>query len=372
MNSTRDSRLELLRVIAAFLILCHHAIQHGGNTLNLFIETSFSINQLWSTVIGSWGQLGVTVFVIITCWFSTDKSRKNGGGTAKKILQASSVAWGYSLCICGLLLLFRFHLSVSIIAKTLLTPVYPLAYWYVTTYIIFVALLPILKIALFNISDKQLTYLCIVLVILSPVYNFYFENIGGYISYFITIYFCVAYLREHRDCFIVKHPKIVFAGLSLFIICGISVVSIFSYSMGHPGLVHILNKLHDCKNIITLIQGFALFFCFLGMRPFKSRIINELALTAYGTYIITENIALRGENGATSILWNGLFKMNAAYQGDNFIIYSIFVCLVTFVAAMIIDYIRILIKRALKINWDKTNKVDAYFDSIFDNLMEKE
>lgn len=76
----RDSRLEFLRVVAAFLILAHHAIQHGGTELNSLIQSEFSINQFWSTLIGSWGQLGVTIFVIISSWFLTD----NRGGIASE------------------------------------------------------------------------------------------------------------------------------------------------------------------------------------------------------------------------------------------------------------------------------------------------
>ena len=72
----RDSRIELMRIIAAFLVLAHHAIQHGGNELNSLIQSPISLNQAYSTIIGSWGQLGVTLFVLISCWFMTD----TGGG----------------------------------------------------------------------------------------------------------------------------------------------------------------------------------------------------------------------------------------------------------------------------------------------------
>ena len=75
----RDSRIELLRIISALLILCHHAIQHGGIVSKEFIQSNVSVNQLWSTLIGSWGQLGVTVFIIIASWFSLENSV--GGGT---------------------------------------------------------------------------------------------------------------------------------------------------------------------------------------------------------------------------------------------------------------------------------------------------
>lgn len=34
----RDSRIELLRILAAILILAHHAIQHGGDSYNSLIQ----------------------------------------------------------------------------------------------------------------------------------------------------------------------------------------------------------------------------------------------------------------------------------------------------------------------------------------------
>ena len=70
---TRDSRIELLRIISSLMILSHHAIQHGGEGIYSFIHTHPSLNQLYSVAIGSWGQLGVSVFIIITAWYSVDK-----------------------------------------------------------------------------------------------------------------------------------------------------------------------------------------------------------------------------------------------------------------------------------------------------------
>lgn len=71
----RDSRIESLRIVTVILILAHHAIQHGGESYNSLIQAPLSINQIWSTVIGSWGQLGVTIFLIISSWFLTEIRR---------------------------------------------------------------------------------------------------------------------------------------------------------------------------------------------------------------------------------------------------------------------------------------------------------
>ena len=71
-NKKRDSRLEFIRIVATLMILFHHIIQHSGQDLNSLIKSPVSTNQFISVILGSWGQLGVTIFVILTSWFLTD------------------------------------------------------------------------------------------------------------------------------------------------------------------------------------------------------------------------------------------------------------------------------------------------------------
>ena len=76
----RDSRIELLRIVAAIMILSHHIVQHSGNEMGQLIASPLSVNQFISAAFGSWGQLGVTIFIIISSWFLAE----SGGGAIQE------------------------------------------------------------------------------------------------------------------------------------------------------------------------------------------------------------------------------------------------------------------------------------------------
>ena len=178
MSKTRDSRFELLRIVAALMILAHHMIQHCGYALNDRIEAPFSVSQLWSTVIGSWGQLGVTVFVIISCWFMVDSKPENY--RFSKVIRIAITAWVYSVLTILVLKILGYSISIKDYIKALITPVYGGTYWFVTAYVIFMFLTPFMRKLLDVLKDKQLIFLCAVLIAIAPVYTIAFTPVGGY------------------------------------------------------------------------------------------------------------------------------------------------------------------------------------------------
>lgn len=69
----RDSKFELLRIAAMLMIVVAHAMQHVGGGNCDAIWAPLSLNQAMVTLIGSWGQLGVSLFVIIALWFTIER-----------------------------------------------------------------------------------------------------------------------------------------------------------------------------------------------------------------------------------------------------------------------------------------------------------
>ena len=71
-KSLRNSRVELLRIISMILIVAFHATRMGC------IETSQPFYIYFSgIVLGSWGILGVDIFVIISSYFLVDQNFKS-------------------------------------------------------------------------------------------------------------------------------------------------------------------------------------------------------------------------------------------------------------------------------------------------------
>lgn len=73
MGGGRNSSIELLRVIAMFMILAHHFIVHNGyDVLKLPLGPERIFFQL---VMQGGGKIGVVIFFSISAWFFLDREQ---------------------------------------------------------------------------------------------------------------------------------------------------------------------------------------------------------------------------------------------------------------------------------------------------------
>ena len=189
-------------------------------------------------------------------------------------------------------------------------------------------------------------------------YNFLYENMGGYLAYFCYIFYVVGYLKRVNGGNIRKHKIPVFICTTLIIITGVEVISFISTVTGKVVLLSQLHRLHDSRNIITVVQSISLFYIFIDKKAFSSSIINRVSMTALGTYLITETISIRGEDGMTSILWNSIFHFSDWYATNTFPIKSLLAIIVVFCVAIIIDTIRIMLLKCFHIEITAFERLD--------------
>ena len=78
-KTRRSSGLELLRIIAMFMVFAHHFVLFNGVSI---WKMPFSATRLFLTVgMLDMGKVGVLVFFTITAWFLCDSA---GGGLSKR------------------------------------------------------------------------------------------------------------------------------------------------------------------------------------------------------------------------------------------------------------------------------------------------
>ena len=69
----RNSSIELLRIVAMFMILAHHFVVHNGyDVKNLSLGPERTFFQL---VMQGGGKVGVVIFFTISAWFFLDKKQ---------------------------------------------------------------------------------------------------------------------------------------------------------------------------------------------------------------------------------------------------------------------------------------------------------
>ena len=137
----RNSSIELLRVIAMFMILAHHFIVHNGyDVLKLPLGPERIFLQL---VVQGGGKVGVVIFFSISAWFFLDKEQTIKSNLKRVwIMERELLFW--SLILVTFYLVFdQAGLSMKLMVKNVM-PLSTGLWWYATAYAIFLALLPFL------------------------------------------------------------------------------------------------------------------------------------------------------------------------------------------------------------------------------------
>lgn len=142
MGGQRNSSIELLRIIAMFMILAHHFIVHNGydvKKLPLGPERIF-----FQLVMAGGGKVGVVIFFSISAWFFLDKEQTIKSNLKRVwIMERELLFW--SLTLVAFYLVFdRADFGMKLMAKSF-TPLSMNVWWYATAYAIFLALLPFLS-----------------------------------------------------------------------------------------------------------------------------------------------------------------------------------------------------------------------------------
>lgn len=141
-NRGRNSGIELLRIVAMFMILAHHFVVHNGydvKKLPLGPEKIF-----FQLVMQGSGKVGVVIFFTISAWFFLDKEQTIKSNLRRIwILEREVLFW--SLTLLAFFLAFdRADLGMKTIVRSI-APTTMGLWWYVTAYVTFLALLPFLS-----------------------------------------------------------------------------------------------------------------------------------------------------------------------------------------------------------------------------------
>lgn len=137
----RNSSIELLRIIAMFMILAHHFIGHNGyDVLKLPLGPERIFFQL---VMAGGGKVGAVIFFSISAWFFLDREQTIKSNLKRVwIMERELLFW--SLCLVAFYLVFdRADLSMTLMVKSVM-PLSMGVWWYATAYAIFLAFLPFL------------------------------------------------------------------------------------------------------------------------------------------------------------------------------------------------------------------------------------
>lgn len=311
-RQTRDSGIELLKIFAIFVIVINHTVQSLTNEAYNIPNNGFVIDISRATtniqcillqIFRHFGVLGNSVFFICSAWFLLKSKNWN----KKKWLFMVIEIWVVSIVIFIITyIILHGNISIGIIISSL----FPTTFgnnWYMTCYLLFYPIHPILNSIVNMMNQRQLFRSTLVMVFLYVFMNFI--NCSWFFSsaiiLWITIYFAIAYMQEYLMSFVdnIRENIILFIiGVIGFI--GIILITDICGLYSQVLSDKVMRWVNNC-NPFLLAMSIAMFNIARNIH-FKNRFINYISKLSLLIYIIHENIILR--TYFRPAMWNYVYK----------------------------------------------------------------
>lgn len=276
--NARKSGVELLRIIAIFLICLNHAIQTSESFLD-YGNLTFGIVTL--KILRYSGQIGNILFVICTSWFLVDSKKLKVEKVLKILLDSTiiSILIFLGFVLCG------YQFSFQEVIQQLLPDLFS-NMWFIPVYVVFYLIHPLLNSAIDGMNKKTHFYFCLTVLGILGFLGFIGwggEIINAFVG-FCIVYFVIAFIKKYCKDFY-ENRKLNIICFSIFAILFIALVVLKSY------FVPILTLEHFYSPVLLPMLIF-LFNIFNGIN-IQSKTINNLASCSLFVYCLHENILLR-------------------------------------------------------------------------------
>lgn len=323
----RLSNIELLRIIAIFLILIFHSnfLALGSPTNNLLqANPSFTFSQVF---LESLAVICVDIFVLISGWFAI----------RPKVSSFCSFIFQLAFFFIGIFVLFvlfglRSFSVNGILGSLLLLPQHN---WFIRAYVCLYIIVPILNTFVENVEMHELRKTLIFFFIFQTIFSWLFDAASFFESGYSTMSFIGLYLLG-RYVRIVS-PKwcnfnkwidfIIYMGISLIL----SVTAIFVISIDKSGA---MSKIYSYVNPLVILSSLYLLL-FFSKLSIKSKVINWIASSSFAAYLLHAN-----PNIFSSYFVPTIRQIVEEHTGFSVLIFLFFFLVVVYIVAIFLDKIR--------------------------------
>ena len=219
----RHWELELLRIFSMFLIVATHYFASDDSPSRIDPALAQSWKSALHAVTIMPGQVGVTIFVLISAYFLSRSTRSPFTRVAKIWIQTfiySCGLWGAYFVLSHFVGSSQYFVN----PRSILMSVFPVtfgAYWFISAYVVMVIVAPYINILLDATSARQHgALLCLSLWItfiwhiLNPANTWAFTDV----SYLCTLYLIGALIRRHED----RLPRVRwYFAMAIMILCAL-------------------------------------------------------------------------------------------------------------------------------------------------------
>ncbi len=324
---TRESNIELLRIVLMLMIIGYHLIVHGAEmegglgNYEMVNETSVAYVFLKSFLV-----IAVNCFVFISGFY---RIRFKVATVLNLLFQVLF----YSLLIT----LAADVLSLGYVGlRTYVQALFPLftgMWWFITAYLALYLLSPLLNSAIDSFSKQKFLFVIISFTLINTVFDFFFgataigAQRGLSVISFIHIYLLAQYISKYLDHEKLEKyalPVYVISSLLIFLLAYLSISSI--YDTG-------IRKAFAYNNPLVMVSAISFFFCFKRLN-LQSSLINEISPYVLGVYLFHDHPLVR------TYLVESLYAMSHNSSAYVHFLMLLMITLALFLMGTLMDRIR--------------------------------
>lgn len=329
MRKERKSNFELLRILAMLGIVLSHFNTHSGFTAENPLAFNFNF---FLTIIGQVGIISNIIFILISGYFLVKSDPK-----PKKIFKLIAEMYFYSILIfLGVKLFTNQEISAHALKETFLP--FPYGNWYCVMYIILYLFSPYLNRLIKNLDKKEFKKLIIISFILFSLVPFCTSwGVLSRLSIFVLGYFIGAYIRLYVSENIERKTLIKWVVISLIALFGVATTAyLAAIILNKPFFLTIANGIFVANSSpFVIAAAISIFLLFRSLDIKQNKVINLIAASTLGIYLIHENIFLR------TIIWRETVSVDInSISTLQFIVFAILKVLIVFGICLTIDLIR--------------------------------
>lgn len=284
MSKMRQSNFELLRILAAVLVLISHADYISIGEPGIADAQSDFICTFWRVFWEQFSMVAVDVFVLISGWFGIRSSTK---GFLKFIFPAVLIPVFILLAKAGL------HQDVSM--KEMLESLYfGGVYWFISAYAILYVTAPLLNTFIEKGSRKEHGAFLLSFMLVQFVYGWlsfdYARFFSGYSGVsFIGLYFLARYVRIYGTRILEKTTFVMlFSSFLLFtLLASLCVCASLRFQI--PVISEVICRKFIAYNSPFIVIPALLLLLAFSRLSFGSRVINYVAPASFTVYLINAN-----------------------------------------------------------------------------------
>lgn len=344
-KAKRNVGVEQLRALAMFMIVFAHLLYHETENMELT-----GVNGVISKFFFGAGDIAVSMFILISGYFSINSVKVNKERTLKLVLQTIFYATAiYFISVIFGIQTFRIR---SVIDSLLPFISGSTGYWFIPCYVLLVFTTPFLNRALKNTPQKQLKILLLLYFfnfsIMKPLFSPFVRTqeytMVSNMSWFIFVYCIGAYIRLYKPSTTYNRKALVtWLIIALCLLFGTNIITYYNL-LPTGGLVGKGIKVFcnlfgfvDRTAFMTIVIAIPVFCLFLTSDATGEKLWTKIGASTLGVYLIHEN------GWISKYIWSDIIPAQRWFACWYYLFIALFFAFVIFVIGILIDMLRIIL-----------------------------